>query len=96
MSFDQREFLDEHIRYRLANLDLFDHSLRIILSEPAPRDVRITFDGAHELRGPYRIFTNLAVEAGLINCRSLLEFLEAEKTEIPRRCVDQDVSTSER
>jgi len=78
MSFDQNEFLNTHIPYRLANLDLFYHSLRIILSKPTPQEVRMSFDGGHELRGPYRIFTNLAVETGLITCRALLKFLEAE------------------
>jgi hypothetical protein len=80
MSFNQREFLDEHIPYRLGNLDLFYYALRIMLSEPAPQEVRMIFDGGHEVRGPYWVFTNLAVETGIITCRVLLEFLEAKSS----------------
>jgi hypothetical protein len=79
MSFDQRKFLDEHIPYRLGNLDLFYHALRIMLSEPAPQKVRMIFDDGHEVRGPYWVFTNLAVETGIMTCRVLLEFLEAKQ-----------------
>jgi hypothetical protein len=78
MSFDQREFLDEHIPYRLGNLELFYHALRVKLSEPAPQKVKMIFDTGHEIQGPYWIFTNLATEAGILVCRTLLEFLEAK------------------
>jgi hypothetical protein len=80
MAFDQYEFLKIGIPYRLGNLDLFYHSLRIILSEPRPQQVRMIFHAGHEVRGPYWIFTNPAVETGIMTCRVLLEFLEAEPT----------------
>jgi hypothetical protein len=80
MSFDQNEFLNRHIPQRLGNLDLFYHSLRIILSQPTPKEVRVSFDHGHELRGPYWVFTNLAIETGIIKCRELLQFLEAKKS----------------
>jgi hypothetical protein len=41
------------------------------------------FNAAHEVRGPYWIFTNLAVETGIMTCRVLLEFLEAKQPRYP-------------
>jgi hypothetical protein len=74
MSFDQREFLDRHIPYRLGNLDLFS-------SDPEPKTLQMVFDTGHTLSGSHGIFTNLAVETGLVTCRALLGFLEANSTE---------------
>jgi hypothetical protein len=81
MSFDQDEFLDKHIPYRLQNLELFDCALQIIASDPDPsgpkhKKARMAFDTGHRLSGSYGIFTNLAIETGLMASRTLLEFFE--------------------
>lgn len=52
MSFDQDAFLKEQIPYRLGNLDLFSHALRILVSDPLPDSSRVQFDEGHEVRGP--------------------------------------------
>ena len=81
MSFDQRKFLDKHIRYRLTTLEVFHYALQIISTDPKPDSrVRMVFDTGHTLNGSYGIFTNPAVEAGLVACRILLEFLEAKQS----------------
>jgi hypothetical protein len=85
MSFEQGEFLDKHIPYRLQNLDLFDWALQIIASDPDPcgpkhKTLQMVFDTGHTLSGSHGIFTNPAVETGLVTCRALLGFLEAKPT----------------
>jgi len=75
MSFDQRRYLDEHVPYRLGNLELFNHALRVILSDPSPRNVCVLFDNGHEVRGPFYLFTNACVETGILTCRMFMDFL---------------------
>jgi hypothetical protein len=78
MSFNQDAFLNVHIPYRLANLELFSHALRIVLSQPQPQSARVTLDIGHEIRGPFWILTNPWVETGILTCRLLVKFLEAK------------------
>jgi hypothetical protein len=80
MSFDQREFLDRHIPYRLGNLDLFYCALRIVSSDPEPKMLQMVFDTGYTLSGSHGIFTNPAVETGLVASRALLKFLEAKRS----------------
>ena len=77
-TFDQQTFLDEHIPYRLGNLDALFHALRILNSEPRTRSVILRFDTGHEIRGGVSLVTNAWVETGIITCRTLLDFLEGK------------------
>ena len=78
MSFNQDAFLNVHIPYRLGNLDLFYHALRIMVSDPPPGAARVQFDGGHELQGPFWMITNSWIETGILTCRLLINFLEAK------------------
>jgi hypothetical protein len=77
-TFDQKSFLEEHIPYRLGNLDACFHALRILNSEPRTRSVTLRFDTGHEMRGHVALVTNAWVETGIITCRTMLDFLEGK------------------
>jgi hypothetical protein len=77
-AFDQKSFLEEHIPYRLGNLDACFHALRILNSEPPTRAVTLRFDTGHEMRGRVALVTNAWVEMGIITCRTMLDFLEGK------------------
>ncbi len=49
-------------------------------SGPKHKKARMAFATGHRLSGSYGIFTNLAIETGLVTCRALLGFLEAKPT----------------
>ena len=83
MSFDQDDYLTIHIPYRLGNLDLFYHALRIIVSDPQPVSARVQFDGGHEIQGPLRMITNSWFETGILTCRLLIDFLEGKRSNYP-------------
>jgi hypothetical protein len=82
-------FLKEHIPYRLGNLDLFYHALRIMVSNPPSGAARVQFDGGHELQGPFWMIINSWIETGILTCRLLINFLEAK----PSRQHDDVLST---
>lgn len=75
---DQKIFLEEHIPYRLGNLEACLHALRILNSEPPTRSVILQFDTGHEMRGRVAMVTNAWVETGIITCRTMLDFLEGK------------------
>lgn len=77
-TFDQKNFLDVHIPYRLGNLDACFHALRILNSEPRTHSVTLRFDTGHEMRGRVALVTNAWVETGIITCRTMLDFLEGK------------------
>jgi hypothetical protein len=66
MSFDQHNFLEIGIPYRLMHLEVFHCALQIVSTAPKPNSkVRMVFDTGHTLNGSYGIFTNPAVETGI-------------------------------
>ncbi len=68
--------LEEHLPYRLTHLDMLCWACEVILAGERPSDVRITFDGLTKLKQTSVSFlTNALVEAGLLYCRVLLNFL---------------------
>lgn len=79
-NFDPKPFLDEHIPYRLGNLDACFHAFRILLSEPCPSSVLVRFNTGHEMRGGVPLVTNAWVETGIITCRAVTNFLEGKKS----------------
>jgi hypothetical protein len=83
MSFDQDAFLNEHIPYRLGNLDLFYHALRIMMSDPRPVSARVQFDEGHEMQGPFWMVTNSWIETGMLTCRLLIDFLGGKASNFP-------------
>ena len=74
-NFDQQTFLEEHIPYRLGNLDTCFHALRILNSDPQTHTVTLQFDTGHEMRGGVQSVTNAWVECGIITCRTIHDFL---------------------
>ena len=71
-----KEMLEEHLPYRLTLLDGLCWACEIILPGEDPRIVQVTLDGKPKLvLRSVRVLTNSLVEAGLLYCRVLLNFL---------------------
>jgi hypothetical protein len=72
----QTEMLEEHLPYRLTHLDGLCWACEVLISGENPSDVSITFDGVTKLKQTSVLFlTNSLVEAGLLYCRVLFNFL---------------------
>ena len=67
--------IQELIPYRLYALSIMGAALRYRLSSDNPKEMKIYFDGKLVITGNSNAFINPAIEAGLIHCRALLEFL---------------------
>jgi hypothetical protein len=68
--------LDEHLPYRMQQVDGLCWATRLILNGPSNGEIGVVFDGRWVVRShPYRILTNPLVEAGLLHCRVLMNFL---------------------
>jgi hypothetical protein len=63
------------IPQRLDAIATLNLVLRLRRSWEAAKPMRIYFDGRLQITGNSNAFTNPVVEAGLIHCRALLEFL---------------------
>lgn len=75
-AFDQQEFLQEHIPYRLQLLEAGFHSLMLLRSLPAEkRRIQVDFENGHRMVGGVAILTNAWLESGLMACRSMRDFL---------------------
>ncbi|HUS59291.1 MAG TPA: hypothetical protein VM141_11625 [Planctomycetota bacterium] len=72
----QREFLDNHIPYRITAVDFMGHACDLVTSGRADRPAVVVIDGQKELEASKcRFLTNPVIETGAIFCRVLLEFL---------------------
>jgi hypothetical protein len=74
MNFDR--LLHEIIPYRMQAVDTLNLAMRLWmkwLDDPPPLEVYVS--GKLQIEGNLHAFTNPAIEAGLIHCRALLEFL---------------------
>lgn len=59
----------------MQTVDIFRYALRLHLAWDEPRKMEIYFDGKLQIEGRSTAFTNGVIEAGVIHCRALLEFL---------------------
>jgi hypothetical protein len=71
----KREFVERILPYRLEAVEIFGLALRYSLAWTAPVPMQIFFDGKLSIDGLSTAFTNAAIEAGIIHCRALLEFI---------------------
>jgi hypothetical protein len=70
----QDEILDR-IRYRLNAVDSFNLALRHKLAQDSAKSLKIYFDNELVIKGNSNAWVNPAIEAGLVHCRALLEFI---------------------
>jgi hypothetical protein len=72
----RREFLNEHIPYRLAAIDLCQIVARLLGDGTTAHPIVIQFGSILTIKaGQARVFTNPVVEHGFMSCRAMLEFL---------------------
>lgn len=75
MSLTRDEVLSRLIPQRLDAIATLNLALRLRSSWDAPRRMKIYFDDQLQITGNSNAFTNPVIEAGLVHCRALLEFL---------------------
>ena len=67
--------LNEIIPYRMHAVDTLNLAMRLRTEWPHPPPLKIYVDGKLQVEGNLYTFSNPAIEAGLVHCRALLEFL---------------------
>ena len=67
--------LDEIIPYRMQAVDTLILATRLATRWAHPPPLEIHVNGKLQIEGNLHAFTNPAIEAGLVHCRALLEFL---------------------
>jgi len=75
MSPTHTEVLNKTIPYRLKAVAALTGALNLVASSNGPKSLTICFDGELTIEGNSRAYTNPVIEAGLMHCRALLEFL---------------------
>lgn len=73
--FTHDELFERVIPYRLSAVDTLNLALGLQLSWVEPQSMEIYLSGRLYIEGNSNAFTNPVVEAGVIHCRALLEFL---------------------
>lgn len=67
--------LQEIIPYRMYAVSALNLATRLETEAEKPKAIEIYVDGKLRIEGNLFAFTNPAIEAGLVHCRALLEFL---------------------
>lgn len=69
------EYIQYVIPYRMKAVSVFNLALRYVMSWDTPGRLEIYFNDKLVIRGLSTAFTNPAIEAGIMHCRALLEFV---------------------
>jgi hypothetical protein len=72
---NETELLQKLIPYRMQAVDMLNYALRLRSSWLNAPWMTMYVDGKQVIEGNLNAFTNPAIEAGLMHCRALLEFL---------------------
>ena len=72
---NEKQFLEERIPYMMHAVGVFNYALRLRSEWTAAPSMQMFVEGKMVIDGNLNAFTNPAIEAGLIHCRALLEFL---------------------
>jgi hypothetical protein len=68
-------YIEHVIPYRMRSVAVLNVATKYVMTWDKPRALQIYFDEKLAIRGLSTAFTNPAIEAGIIHCRALLEFL---------------------
>lgn len=71
----KQNFIERILPYRLEAIEVLGLALRYRLSWTGPVPMQIHFDGKLSIEGLSSAFTNPAIEAGIVHCRAVLEFI---------------------
>ncbi|HKD26355.1 MAG TPA: hypothetical protein VKC66_10685 [Xanthobacteraceae bacterium] len=72
---DRDRLLYEDLPYRMRSVDTLNLALHHRMQCDDPPPIAIHINGKLAVEGNLNAFTNPAIEAGLVHCRALLEFL---------------------
>lgn len=72
---ERQDFLKRILPYRLGAVEVMGLAIRYHSEWSAPARMEIMFNGKLSIEGLSTAFTNPAIEAGIVHCRALLEFL---------------------
>ncbi len=72
---EHQKLIDKTMPYRMQSASILNLALRYAIQWNAPKPMEIYFDGKLSIEGLSTGFTNSAIEAGIVHCRSILEFL---------------------
>lgn len=73
--YSQQEYIEKILPYRMQAVDTFNLALGYLLEWDEPSKMDIYFNAKLSISGLSTGFTNPVIEAGIIHCRALLEFL---------------------
>jgi hypothetical protein len=74
-SMNDAQLLYEMLPYRMHAVSIFNYALQLRAKWTGAPSMTILIDGKQVMEGNLDAFTNPAIEAGLVHCRALLEFL---------------------
>ena len=77
---NKNRLLHELLPYRMQAVDTLNLAIRLQMRWADPPPMSILINGKLSVEGNLRAFTNPAIEAGLVHCRALLEFLGLRMT----------------
>lgn len=73
--YEQQDFIERILPYRMQSVSVLNYALRCVMKWDKPKSLVIKFDGIKCVEGLSTAFTNAAIEAGIMHCRAILEFL---------------------
>lgn len=71
----REDYLNVVIPYRMRAVDVFNIATRLVMKWKSAQPMEMYIDGKISIRGLSTAFTNPVIEAGLVHCRALLEFM---------------------
>ena len=73
--YSQQDYIDQIIPHRLGMIEIMLFALTEMRQTIEPKKMMVYVDDRPCFKGLETAFTNPAIEAGIINCRAMLEFL---------------------
>jgi len=73
--YGEQEYIEQIIPHRLGMIEIMLFALTEMRQTIEPKPILVYLDGKPCFKGLETAFTNPAIEAGIINCRAMLEFL---------------------
>jgi hypothetical protein len=73
--YSEQEYIEQIIPHRLGMIEIMLFALTEMRQTVEPKKILVYVDDKPCFKGLETAFTNPAIEAGIINCRAMLEFL---------------------
>lgn len=73
--YSEREYIEQIIPHRLGMIEIMLFALTEMRQTIEPKKILVYVDDKPCFKGLETAFTNPAIEAGIINCRAMVEFL---------------------